>query len=247
MKTSQKAVALILLPILCGSAAAQTEIKLSPKHTLLFEDEFERNETQEIKDELGNGWGTNSDKRAGGNKQIDLGDGSMHIVRHETADHAVSVTHPAKFRDCRVELRFRLGNAKDDLGIDFADMKCKEVHAGHICKIYFRPIGIEMLDFKYGRMNKPYRDAARAGKATKAQKEAVKQYEKKFNSPISLNDWHTAVVTISGNKMEVELDGKTIGSFSSPGMGYPQKDMIRFSARREAWIDDVRMYDVQSE
>lgn len=211
---------------------------------LLFEDAFERNESQEVKEEIGNGWSTNSNKRAGGNKQVDLANGAMHIVKHATADHAVSVVHPATYRDCRVELRFRLGNAKDDLGIDFADMKCKEVHAGHIYKIYFRPNGIEMLDFKFGRMKKAYRDAARAGKATPAQKQAVKQFEKQFDSPISLKEWHTAIVEVKNSTMSVTLDGKGIGEFTSPGMGHPQLDLIRFSARREAWMDDVKMFSL---
>ena len=35
---------------------------------LILSDDFERNDSQELKDEVGNGWGTNSAKRAGGNK-----------------------------------------------------------------------------------------------------------------------------------------------------------------------------------
>ena len=209
---------------------------------LIFEDTFERNETQETNEELGNGWSTNSEKRAGGNKQADLVHGTLHVFRHETADHSVSVVHPAKYEDCRVELKFRLDDQADDLGIDFADMQCKEVHAGHICKIFFRPDGIEIHDLKHGRMNKAFRDAVNSGTATDEQKSSVKDYQTKFEHPIKLQEWHSAVVTIAGDTMSVELDGKTVGSFSSPGMDHPHKDMIRFSARREVWMDDVRMF-----
>jgi hypothetical protein len=66
---------------------------------LIFQDDFERVESQETKDEPGNGWGTNSKSRAKGNKQVDLKDGTMRIFIHAEADHAVSVTHPAEFTD----------------------------------------------------------------------------------------------------------------------------------------------------
>ena len=65
------------------------------KATLLFEDDFERKESQEKTEEIGKGWGSNSKKRAKGNKQVDLKDGAMHIAIHPEADHAVSVTHEA--------------------------------------------------------------------------------------------------------------------------------------------------------
>ena len=211
---------------------------------LLFEDDFERNETQELKDELGNGWGTNSASRAGGNKQVDLGDGSMHVYMHKTADHAVSVVHDANFKDCRIQMRFKLGHEKDNLGIDLADMKCKEVHAGHICKVFFRPTGIEILDFKNGRMKKSYRDANKAKTLTDAQKEKVKDFQKKIPTKIALNKWHDLVVTINGETLAVELNGKKAGSFTSPGMDHPQKDKIRFSASREFWMDDIKMFAI---
>ncbi|TWU62483.1 hypothetical protein V7x_42180 [Crateriforma conspicua] len=228
--------------------AAADELNASAEsdgiRTLLFEDDFERNESQEQTDELGNGWGTNSDKRAGGNKQVDLGDGTMFIFRHKTADHGVSVTHPAEFKDCQIRLRFRLDNKADDFGIDIADMGFPDVHAGHICKVNFRPQEVEILDFKNGRMKKSYRDAAKAGKATAEQKAAVKEYERKWKHSITLEQWHDAVITIRGNTLSVQLDGKKIGTFTSDGFDHPTKDMIRFSARREARVDDVKVYSL---
>ena len=72
------------------------------KDTLIFEDDFERNESDDTKEEIGNGWSSNSVKRAKGNKQVDLKDGAMHITFHPVADHAVSVVHPAEFTDGRI-------------------------------------------------------------------------------------------------------------------------------------------------
>jgi hypothetical protein len=99
---------------------------------LIFSDDFERSESQEVKDEPGNGWGTNSRSRAKGNKQVDLREGAMFIHLSPEADHAVSVTQPAVFTDGSVGMRFRLDDAKDELGLNLADLGCKEVHAGHL-------------------------------------------------------------------------------------------------------------------
>jgi len=209
---------------------------------LLFEDNFDRNESQEVKEELGNGWSTNSAKRAKGNKQADLIDGSLFFFRHETADHGVSLVHAAEYKDCRVELRFRLDHAKDELGLDFADMECKEVHAGHICKTIFRRNGVKLIDYKLGSMNKAIHTARKAGTLTEEQKAETKKRQRELKAPIELKKWHSAVVTIKGDVMSVRLDGKHIGSFSSAGIGHPQKDKIRFAGRREVWMDDVKMY-----
>jgi hypothetical protein len=52
------------------------------------------------------------------------------------------------------------------------------------------------------------------------------------------------VVTINGEALAVELNGKKAGSFTSPGMDHPQKDKIRFSASREFWMDDIKMFAI---
>ncbi len=80
--------------------------------TLVFEDDFQRNESQEKTDEPGNGWGTNSKSRAKGHKQVDLRDGAMYIFTHAEADHAASVTHPAEFKNGTVRIKFMLENEK---------------------------------------------------------------------------------------------------------------------------------------
>tara|TARA_R110002049_G_scaffold47902_4_gene138549 strand:- start:23290 stop:24435 length:1146 start_codon:yes stop_codon:yes gene_type:complete len=244
----------IAITILCGSSLdAQEKLAVSDNsrlkiinETLLFDDDFERRESQEVIDEPGNGWSTNSDKRAGGNKQVDLVDGVLHVDRHQTADHSVSIVHPANYKDCRVELKFQLDDQADDIGIDFADMQCKEVHAGHICKVFFRADGVEMQDLKSGRMNKAFRDAVKLGTATDEQKADVKNFRTKFDYPIKLQEWHTAIVTIIGDTISVQLDGEDIGSFASSGMDHPQKDLIRFSASRQVRLDDVRMFAINT-
>ena len=212
---------------------------------LLFEDDFDRNESQEVKEELGGRWSTNSEKRAHGNKQCDLKDDALFLTRHKTADHGVSLVHPAKYGDCRVQLKFRIDDKRDDFGIDFADTGYKEVHAGHICKVIFRPSVVEIFDFKNGRMKKTFRDAVKANNATDEQMAAVAKWQRKFDAPVSRGKWHDAIVTIRRGEMVVELDGKQIGAFKSPGMAHPEMNLIRFSARRQAGMDDVKMYSLE--
>jgi hypothetical protein len=112
MRYSSAKIRKIIFPTansLCLTMAASADYK----GELIFEDDFERSESQEQIDEPGNDWGTNSKKRAQGNKQVDLKDGAMYIYLHEKADHGVSVTHAAEFTDGAVSLRFMLEDEKD--------------------------------------------------------------------------------------------------------------------------------------
>jgi len=64
---------LALIPALATSAFA------ADLGQIIFQDDFDRNESQEKTDDSGNGWGTNSKARAMGDKQVDLKDGAMRI------------------------------------------------------------------------------------------------------------------------------------------------------------------------
>ena len=94
-------------------------------------------------------------------------------LRAEVADHGVSVTHEADFRDAVITLRFKLG-AGDDLGINLADMNEKSVHAGHICVARIRPHQVEISDLKTGRMDLARRTRRLAGEETAADKARIK-------------------------------------------------------------------------
>ena len=90
---------------------------------------------------------------------IDLRDGALYIFIHETADHGVSVTHPAEFTDGAVGLRFMLEDEKDSLGLNFADLKFKEVHAGHLFAARIFPKQVLLQDLKTGVMDLEIRTA----------------------------------------------------------------------------------------
>jgi hypothetical protein len=210
---------------------------------LLFEDPFDRNESQEMKDEPGKGWGTNSKSRAKGNKQVDLKDGAMSIFIHEQADHAVSVTHPAEFTDGAVTLRFMLEDTKDSLGLNFADLAFKEVHAGHLFVAKVSAKSVQLQDLKTGNMRLDIREARQAKqKLTAEQDAAIKGKEKTFPYAVEIGKWHDLVVKVRGDMLSVSIDGQLIGSFSSPGIAHPTKRLLRLAVPRNAVVDDVKIW-----
>lgn len=230
-KHSLRTFALVLITLVANSAIADE---------VLLNDSFERDEPVAGKEAVGNGWGTNSKSRAKGNQQVDLIDGVMHITRHPVADHGVSVTHEVSFKDAVIELRFKIG-AKDDLGINIADMKEKSVHAGHICMAKITPKRTEIHDMKTGRMRLDIRDANKAKKLTPEQKKLIESRTQKIKHSFDTAKWHDLKVTIQDDTMSVAIDGEEVGQFESPGIGHPTKSRLRLAVNKSAMVDDVRV------
>ncbi|WP_286177386.1 hypothetical protein [Stieleria mannarensis] len=239
MIKSPKHVAFLLCFSVCSVAAS---LPAADRGTLLFSDDFQRNESQELKDEVGNGWGTNSERRAGGNKQVDLRNGAMYIYLHKEADHGVSVTHPAEFRNGSVELKFMLEHPKDTLGLNFADLQCKDVWAGHLFKVVIGVKQTELADLKTGVMDLKTREARKADTLTAAQKAELKTKSKKFSHKLETGTWYTAVADVDGDTLSVSIDGKHVGSFASPGIAHPTKRMLRLAVHRNVVVDDLKIY-----
>lgn len=205
---------------------------------ILFEDDFERVEADDAMEQIGNGWETNSKKRAKGNKQVDLKDGVLWISRHPVADHGVSVVRDVDFRDARIEMRFRL-SAGDDLGINLADMQEKSVHAGHICVARIRLNKVDITDLKTGPMNLGNRELKLAGKLSKQQKKVIAQKTKTFPINLKADVWHSLVVEVQDDQMSVNLDGVDVGGFKSLGISHPTKRRLRLSVGKSAVVDDL--------
>lgn len=231
------------LPLLALLPALTTSVFAADLGKLIFQDDFNRNESQEKTDDPGNGWATNSKARAKGDKQVDLKDGAMRIYISPNADHAVSVTHAAEFADGTVTLRFMLEDAKDSLGLDFADAQCKEVHAGHLCAAKVDAKQVQLIDHKTAGMRVDIHDARTAKKElTEEQKKAIAGKTKNVPHATELGRWHELQVQIAGDEMSVAIDGQPVGSFRSPGIAHPTKRMLRLAVPRNAVVDDVKIY-----
>lgn len=230
---------LILVLIVCNTFALASNYD----GKLIFEDNFDRNESQETKDEPGQGWGTNSKSRAKGHKQVDLRNGAMYIYTHAEADHGASVTHSAEMKDGAVALRFMLENKGDTLGLDFADLACKEVHAGHLFVARVSTKGVQLSDLKTGNMRLDIRETRTAKKElSDEQKKALVGKDQNFSRPIEVGKWYELLVTVEGDKLTAFLDGEQAGSLSSPGIAHPTKKMLRLAVPKSAVVDDVKIW-----
>ena len=211
-----------------------------PAGTVILQDDFNREESDPQLEEIGNDWGTNSRSRAKGVKQVNLVDGAMHITRADVADHGVSVTHEAEFKDAIIQLRFKIG-PQDDFGVDIADMNEKSVHAGHISVVRIRPQQVEISDLKTGRMNLQLRERRLAQKQTEADKKTVNTTSKYIKHELSTDEWHQLEMRNLGDTMVVVLDGQEVGRHQSIGFGHPTKTRIRLAVNKSAWVDDVKV------
>ncbi len=232
------AVVLFWLALISGGSLAATD----DLGELIFHDDFERVESQEEKDEPGNGWNTNSRTRAKGNKQVDLRDGAMYIYIHETADHGVSVTQPIEFTDGAVGLRFMLEDERDSLGLNFADLQYKPVHAGHLFVAKISPKQVHLQDLKTGNMDLAIRQARLEDRLTAAQKAILKAKEVRIPHKLQTQKWYDLLVKVEGDSLMVSIDGKPVGSFQSEGISHPTKRMLRLAVPRNAVVDDVRIW-----
>jgi hypothetical protein len=213
---------------------------------LIFEDTFDRNESQETTDEPGNGWGTNSKSRAKGHKQVDLRDGAMHIFTHAEADHAASVTHPAEFKNGRVQLRFMLEDERDSLGLDFADPQCKEVHAGHLFAARLSSKNVTLQDLKTGNMRLDIQEARVAKQPLSTEQQAaLKGKNEAAPHRLTVGKWYEAQITIDGDRLSVSIDGQPVASLASSGIAHPTKRMLRLAVPRNAVVDDVRIWRIE--
>lgn len=210
--------------------------------TLIFEDQFERNESQELKDEPGNEWTTSSEKTAKGHKEVDLRDGTMYIYTHAEANHATSVRHAFEFKDGTIGLRFKLPAKTDSLILNFADLSLKSVHAGHLFKVIVSPTKVTITDQKTGEMNHEIRKAKKSSGLTTEQKTLLKTKYKTFKHELPTDQWHQIHVTAKGDVLTCEINNKLVGSHQSEGFAHETKKLLRLLVPKNAYVDDVKIW-----
>lgn len=218
------------------------EAKVAPAGgRVILVDDFERADGSAEKDGIGNGWETNSASRAKGHKQVTLKNGAMYIATHAEANHGASVRHDAAFTDGSLELRFMLEHDGDILGLDFADLECKEVHAGHLFKVAVGTKKLEIDDSKFGGMSMKFYEQKLAKTLTPEQKKLIAAKKKVFPVDLQVGTWYRIRVDIAGDTVNVLLDGKPVGSSRSEGFAHPTKRMLRLAVPKQAVVDDVKM------
>ncbi len=235
---------LAVLLALTFSAKADDPALLKASGTLLFEDDFQRDEPTPDQEAIGGGWTSNSAWRAKGKKQVDLKDGAMQVTRVPEADHGVAIFHDVAFQDGAVQFKFQLGEG-DDLGVDFVDRELKTVHAGHLCMGRVTLKGLTLLDSKTGGMDLKIRERREKGDQSPELLALLKSKTRTFPLKLEAGTWHTLLLVIEGDTMRGSIDGKPVGEFSSEGIAHPTKRMITLAVNKSASIDELKVWKLK--
>jgi len=236
------AVLLLALVPVAGNAASPEEIKA--RGELIFEDSFERDESTPGKEEIGNGWTSNSPWRAKGNQQVDLVDGVMTAERHKVADHGVAIFQKLDFQDAAVEMRVKLGKG-DSLGLDFVDRELKTVNAGHLCVAQLALNKMTIMVSKTGHMDNKIRDRRQAGEKSPELTKLINSKKKVSTLELKPETWYTFLVVVEGDVMTTYLDGHLVSEFQSTGIAHPTKRMITLAVPKKASVDDVKVWKLK--
>ncbi len=213
-----------------------------PSGRLVFEDAFERDESQEIKDEVGNGWTTNGDKPwSKGQKQTDLRDGHLVVTPANGERSDVLVIRPCDFRSGTVQFRFLLPHDDDQIGLVIADSHLKDVHAGHVMNVLMKRGSVKVSDMLHGSFDPEIYGRRKNGTLTKADRQRIADASKTFEAPIEIAQWHMVTITTHKDELTVSIDGRRVGKFAASGFAH-RKTILRVSFRRSGMLDDFQLY-----
>lgn len=233
---------LILFIFLSLPAFAQSPGELIPKAKLIFEDDFNRTESDDSKEELGNNWKTNSAKRAQGIKQADLNDGVLHIKMAKEADHGVSVLHTNPFDDGIVTVKFKMLTSKG-MKFNYNDPKAKKVTwAGHICAVGVTPNSVQIVDQIEGYFRLDIHNMRKAGK----KKEAAALCKDKAitrKAKLEIGKWYEMTMVFKDSTLTAYIDGQEIAKLDSKGLDH-LKDNIAFAVNGEVEVDNLKVYSL---
>lgn len=157
-------------------------------------------------------------------------DGVLVGITAPTSDHsAVDNIRIEGERDLQVSVKFRFVSDKaKSFNVWFDDKNYKGSHAGHICQATISPTGVNLADAKTGGFNLEggLYDRKKANQLTDDEKKLLASKQKRVPAKLALGDWHTLVVTTSGDTISVSIDGKNVGSFQSAGIAHDTKSLI---------------------
>lgn len=232
---------MLVLALNAVGSAEEVDRLVSSKGKLVFEDDFDRSESDDSKEQLDRGWVTNSEKRAAGTKQADLKDSYLRITMAPHADHGVSVRHDAPFDDGVVQVRFRIHDNKG-IGFNFNDPNCKVSHAGHICHVGVKAKQVDFRDGKTGIFDLKIREKRLAG-APKAEIEALTKDKFAYHEvDLELDRWYEMKILIQGDVMSAWIDGVSVGQLRSPGIDHAVKQNMAFAVSGTADVDELRIW-----
>lgn len=212
-----------LVGVLAFGGVALGDESAAADSIVVFEDSFERSE-------LGDPWRIIV-------PSFWIEDGRL--VAHEEAErkHTTISRVPLDFRNAVFEFSFRMVDA-EGLHLVINDQNCEEAHSGHICRVSLSPSLVKISDDLNGAFRKDqYRAFIESGRT-------IKRDLVDTSIPVSFDaeTWYKVRVNLIDDVMEVVIDGKSVGSFRSPGIGHPSKTDFGFVTKGNiVEIDDVRV------
>ena len=163
-------------------------------------------------------------------------DGVLHGITAPESDHpAVDVIHIAPERDLEVSVKFQfVSDQAKGFNVWLDDKDYKGSHAGHICSISVSPTAVTVADAKTGTFsNEIYeRKKATPPTLTAEDKANLQKWTKSMPTPVSLKEWHTLTVRTQNDVVETSIDGKVVGSFTSPGVAHDHKTVVSLTTNR---------------
>lgn len=156
-------------------------------------------------------------------------DGVLVGITPENSDHsAVDNVVIAPERDLEVSVKFRYVSEKaKSFNVWFDDKTYKGSHAGHICNVNVSSTNVAVGDAKTGNFtNEIYERKKSPAGLTAEDKAMLLTKNKSFPVRLALQDWHTLVIRTKGDEIEVNIDGKVVGTFKSEGIGHDTKTLI---------------------
>ncbi|MEM1444322.1 MAG: LamG-like jellyroll fold domain-containing protein, partial [Verrucomicrobiota bacterium] len=209
---------------------------------LLIHDDFNREDSDD-QDDLGGAWETNSKSRAMGDKQNDLVEGTLVMTISPRADHAISTAQVTTetYGDavCYVKMKIEEGG---QLKLAFNDKNEKAVWAGHINGVTINETSLLISDEKSARFDMKYRE----NKDSDEYREALEAAETTMELDVDADEWVEVVTHHDGETLTVYLDGKEVGSHTSPGFAHPTKNHFAFAVPKKAIVDDLYLWKVKS-
>jgi hypothetical protein len=220
--------------------------------TLIFHDAFEREETGNGAQAIGNGWNSATAVRVQQIKMADLDAGILKISSAtKEAGHAAHLHHEAGFTDGGAVVRFRFPGLDkgESLQLGFVDRETPGSHAGHLCSADLRSGGIMLMDWQNGVMNLEIRQRCQAFLDRK-EKLPVDLEALLTTKQITVHwkadpEWHELVLVTEGDEMRLSLDGQLVAPHRSAGFAHPLKRWFSFLGPSTVWIDDVKIWKVK--